>query len=315
MIPDIDLKGYYLQFISDAKVDITKYKESLSTTKEIKEKLYNYIDHNKHSIDKDFNIDVTKFDKEWINKEYNSSETLYNKVIKLVNNINQHDSKIHLLQIIKYCNLLRTENKYELAIELANKRKDIKFSVYSKYVVSYYNKVHKTVLEGMGYRFGYGIGTYCINHWKIDPARAKKTKRVDFAATALRKKELIAQGAELYDDKLAAWYKQRNIPYSGVDYRVYKNESHFYEFTFIKSDIFTSSSLEYKRTEYVANKYRGMSYTDMAIKLCNNIEDVYSLQVDIKYKLNIILHKDPTKYLNFIRNAEQCKYKRGAHNS
>lgn len=315
MIPDIDLKGYYLQFISNAKVDIAKYNESLITTKEVKEKLYEYIDNHKQDIVKSFSIDVTNFNKEWVNKEYNSAETLYNKVVKLANNITEHKDKIHILQVIKYCNILRIENKYIVGIELANKRKAIKFSVYSKYVVAYYNKVHKCVLEGMGYKFGYGIGTYCINHWKIDPARGKKTKRVDFAATAARKRELIAQGAELYDDKLAAWYKQRNIPYNGVDYRVYKNENHFYEFTFIKSDIFTSSSLEYKRTEYVANKYRGMSYTDMADKLCNKPEDVYTLQVDIKYKLNIILHKDPTKYLNFIRNAEQCKYKRGAHNS
>lgn len=315
MIPDVNLKSYYLQYISNANTDIIKYKEHLALTKEIKEELYNYLEPHVNIIQDAYGINLLVYDKEWINKEYNTSETLYNKVIKLINNVREDANRIILIQIIKYCNNLRTENKYAQSIILATTRKSIKFGVYTKYVVNYYNKVHKTVLEGMGYRFSHGIGTYCINHWKLDIARMKNTKRIDFAATSAKKREIIAAGNKPYDDKEATWYAARRIPYDGVDYRVYKNESSFYEFTFIKSDIFTSSSLEYKRTEYVSAKYRGMSYTDMADQLCNTVEDIYNLQVDIKYKLNILLHKNPTKYLNFIRNAEQCKYKRGAHNS
>lgn len=315
MTPDVNLKSYYLQFISNANTDIVKYKENLSQTIEIKQELYNYLVDHISTIKTVYDIDLIRYDKEWINKEYNISETLYNKVIKLVNNVTENSNRVLLLQLVKYCNVLRAENKYNQLIILATKRKHIKFGVYSKYVVNYYNKVHKAVLEGMGYRFSYGIGTYCINHWKLDLERKKNNKRIDFAATNIKKKELLDKGIKLYDDKQAAWYAARRIPYDGVDYRVYKEESSFYEFTFIKSDIFTSSSLEYKRTEYVSAKYRGMSYTEMSDKLCNKPDDVYNLQVDIKYKLNILLHKNPTTYLNYIRNAEQCKYKRGAHNS
>ena len=138
---------------------------------------------------------------------------------------------------------------------------------------------------------------------------------IDFAATNAKKKELIAKGVKLYDDKEAAWYKARHIPYDGVDYRVYREDDSFYDITFIKSKLFTNNTLEYQRTEYVAAKYRGMSYKSMADTLCATEEDIYNLQVDIKYKLNILLYKDPSCYLNFIRNAEQCKYKRGAHYS
>ena len=52
-----------------------------------------------------------------------------------------------------------------------------------------------------------------------------------------------------------------------------------------------------------------MSYQDMADQLCNNLDDIVNLNVDIKYKLNILLYKYPEKYLNFVRNAEQSKYK------
>lgn len=315
MLPDITIKGYYLQFIHNAKNDITKYKNNLEVTLSIKEQVYKYIEDNKAILNDSFNINLDDIEIEFCQKKYNPKEYLYNIVIKLLRNINTHPNRIVLLQLAKYCNILRNENKYNKLIELANKRKDIKFGVYRKYVTAYYNKVHKCVLNGMGYKFSYGIGTYIINHWKLDPKRIKNKVHLDYAATNAKKKELIAKGIKLYDDKEAAWYEARHIPYNAVDYRIYKENTDWYEFTFIKSEIFKSNNLEYQRTEYVATKYRGMSYTQMAEELCHTEEDIYNLQVDIKYKLNILLYKDPTKYLNYVRNAEQCKYKRGAHNS
>lgn len=315
MLPDITIKGYYLQFIHNAKNDITKYKNNLEVTLSIKEQVYKYIEDNKAILNDSFNINLDDIEIEFCQKKYNPKEYLYNIVIKLLRNIDVHPNRIVLLQLAKYCNILRNENKYNKLIELANKRKDIKFGVYRKYVTAYYNKVHKCVLNGMGYKFSYGIGTYVINHWKLDPKRIKNKVHLDYAATNAKKKELIAKGIKLYDDKEAAWYEARHIPYNAVDYRIYKENTDWYEFTFIKSDIFKSNNLEYQRTEYVATKYRGMSYTQMAEELCHTEEDIYNLQVDIKYKLNILLYKDPTKYLNYVRNAEQCKYKRGTHNS
>nr|DAG95293.1 MAG TPA: hypothetical protein [Crassvirales sp.] len=315
MLPDITIKGYYLQFIHNAKNDITKYKNNLEVTLSIKEQVYKYIEDNKDILNDSFNINLDDIEIEFCQKKYNPKEYLYNIVIKLLRNIDTHPNRIVLLQLAKYCNILRNENKYNKLIELANKRKDIKFGVYRKYVTAYYNKVHKCVLNGMGYKFSYGIGTYIINHWKLDPKRIKNKVHLDYAATNAKKKELIAKGIKLYDDKEAAWYEARHIPYNAVDYRIYKENTDWYEFTFIKSEIFKSNNLEYQRTEYVATKYRGMSYTQMAEELCHTEEDIYNLQVDIKYKLNILLYKDPTKYLNYVRNAEQCKYKRGTHNS
>lgn len=315
MLPDISIRDYYLQFIYNAKTDIAKYKENLNTTIKIKEELYKYIEDNKTILNNSFNINLDNIEIEFCQKRYNSKEYLYNTVVKLVKNIDTHPNKIILLQIIKYCNILRNENKYNKLIELANTRKDIKFGTYRKYVSFYYNKVHKCVLSGMGYKFGYGIGIYVINHWKLDPKLIKHKVHLDYAATNAKKKELLAKGIKLYDEKEALWYSARHIPYDGVDYRVFKENTDWYEFTFIKSDIFKSNNLEYQRTEYVASKYRGMSYMQMADELCHTEDDIYNLQVDIKYKLNILLYKDPNKYLNYVRNAEQCKYKRGAHNS
>ena len=39
MLPDITIKGYYLQFVHNAKTDIVKYKENLDTTIKVKEEV------------------------------------------------------------------------------------------------------------------------------------------------------------------------------------------------------------------------------------------------------------------------------------
>lgn len=309
MSPDINLKNYYLQFIHNIKVDLHRYGEELKKVQDSKQNVYDYINENKETILNDFNINLDNYKEEWIDKKYNTSERLYQSTLKLSQIVEEHPNRIMLFQIIKYCNLLRNEYKYYKLIELCNKRKDIKFGTYRKIVSNYYNEVHRCLLEGLGYKFSHGVGTYCINYWKLDKTNLIKSNRIDYAATNAKKKELLAKGVKLYDDKEAAWYKARNIPYDGVDYRVFRLDDYFYEFVFIDSNICRPSNLEYQRSEYLATKYRGMSYTEIADNVCNNIDDIVNLQVDIRYKLNILLHKYPTKYLNFIRNVEQYKHK------
>lgn len=315
MLPDITIKDFYLQFIHNAKNDADKYINKLDLTIAAKDKCYEYINNKKDILKSNFNINLDAYEIEWLKREYNSKEYLYNTFIKLLQHIEEHPNRIIILQVIKYCNILRIEYKCRRMIALTEKRKKLKFGEYRKYVTAYYTKVHKCVLQGMGYKFSYGIGTYVCNHWKLDATKMKHKVHLDYAATSARKKELLAQGVKLYDEKEAAWYAARKIPYNGVDYRVWRENTDWYEFTFLKSQIVKTGSYDYKRTEYVAKKYRGMSYKQMADELCHTEEDIYNLQVDIKYKLNILLYKDPTKYLNYVRNAEQNKYQRGAHNS
>lgn len=312
MSPDINLRSYYLQFIRNIKVDLHRYGEELKELQRTKENIYEYIKENKNIILNDFNINLENYKEEYIDKKYNTSERLYQTILKLTQIAEEHPNRIVLLQVLKYCNILRNENKYYKLIELCNKRKDIKFTTYRKIVSNYYNEVHRCLLEGLGYKFSHGIGTYCINYWKLDKTKLIKSNRIDYAATNERKRELLKKGVKLYDDKEAAWYKARNIPYDGVDYRVFRTDDYFYEFVFINSNICRANALEYQRTEYVASKYRGMSYKEIADTVCNNIDDIVNLQVDIRYKLNILLHKYPTKYLNFIRNVEQDKHKNRA---
>ena len=138
MIPDITIKQYYLQFVHNAKIDIAKYKENLNTTIKLKEEIYEYLKRNKTVLKESFDINLDDIKIEWIEKRYNSKEYLYNLTIVLLRNTIEHPNRIVLLQVAKYCNILRNENRYNKLIEIANKRKDIKFSTYRKYITNYY---------------------------------------------------------------------------------------------------------------------------------------------------------------------------------
>ena len=304
MVPDIKIKDFYLRYVYNAKRDIENYNQTLNSIEETINELHKYIEEHIDVIRDKFGIDLSKFEIEWINKEYNNTEYLYKQVIRLVKVL--EDDRAVLIQLLKYCYKLKEKSNTKRLILIAEKRKDLSFKKYKELVNKYYMGVHKAVLEGFGYKYGGGIGTFIINYYKMDNP-TKKT--IDFAETNKRKRELIAKGLKPYDDKDAAWFKERGIPYDGVEYRVYLDRKFYYDFTFLESKVFKKKELDYQRTEYVHLKLRGMSYQDMADQLCNTIDDIVNLNVDLKYKLNILLYKYPEKYLNFVRNADQSKYK------
>lgn len=307
MVIDIDVKSFYLSYIKNAEKDAIEFRRNREEAKKIKEELYNYIDERKEVLKNAYNIDVTKHDSEWNKKTYTDTETLYNKLIKMAKLTldTTNSDRVVLLQAIKYCNVLRNEYKFTQLTTLSYKRKNLKFTEYRDIVRKYFLKVHKCILEGMGYDFGCGIGVLTINRWKIVDTK----KKLDHHATNKRKKELLAQGVKLYDKLEAEWYKERNIPYDGVDYRVFINSDYLYEFRFYNTKIFTGTKLNYKHAEYVNSKLKGMTHKEIADTYCKSLEDIYNLPVDIRVKLNILLYLYPNKYLIFIRNVEQDRRK------
>lgn len=307
MTPDTNIKSYYLQYISNADKSIKEYQQKIADLQDNKIATRQYLEEHKEEIYNSFNIDLdTK--QEWIENKH-IDKTLYDLSIKLLR-YNQEDLLRELLVMLnKYCVILYSEFKYNRLISLAYKRKNLTLAEYKKFVAIYYNKVHESVLNGHGYRFAHGLGTFIINYWELDPNKVRGEYKIDFDATNKRKKELIEKGCKLYDDVEATWYKERGIPYDGVEYRIYKHEDHFYDITFICSRIFKSNrAFKFQRTEYINSKYRGLSYKEIADTYCKSIEDIVNLQVDIRYKLNILLYLFPNKYLQFVRNETRHKY-------
>lgn len=298
MTPDVKIKDYYLAFIANAERDIQVYKDELEYYNNLKSKQLEFI-----TINKDKYVELFKI--------YIEDENVATKrADHLIKNEDDPNRRFLLSQISKLGFTRKRIAQYEQMIRLARLRKNIRFVDYQTYVSNYYTKVHKFVLQGYGYEYNYGIGTLCICRWKV---KSKKPK-VDYNATNANKAFLLAQGKKLWDKGEAQWYAERGLPYDGIDYRVYLKVSHLYQIMIVKSKLFKNNAHKFEHTEYIHRKFKGMSYKEMA-DICKDIDDIANFQVDLKYKLNMYLHKNPSNYVLYIRNDEQDRYQYGAHNS
>lgn len=310
MKPDYNINDYYYMFINQAKQNIPVYKEKYETAYAILLDCKNNLVKNVGEL-YDLGIKLLEYPIEWGMTKYNSEELLFKKAHKMLKELDAGPKKVLVLQVVKYCGLLKHCNRHINNYEIAKNTSSLTFKEFKALVNKFYGYgVHKAILDGYAYAYGYGIGDLMISRWTT----GKPKMIIDFAATAAKKKELLAAGKELYDARKAAWYQARGIKYEVEDYRVYRQDNFYYEIDIVNSKILHRSKQEFKTTEYIAVPLRGKSQEEVASQ-CNSREEILNLKVDIKYKLNAMLFKYPTDYLKYIRNAEQDKYKRGAHNS
>lgn len=300
MRPDVNIKDYYLAFLTNIKNDIKTYKKEIDYHNKVKAKQEEYLISHKDIYKTKFNI---TFD--------NYNEELFKKVNSLLMNENNKVNIFYLSQIAKLKYTLDSIANYKKLINMINNRKDIKFRKFESYVNKYYNAVHKHVIQGRGYKFSNGIGIFAICRWKNN--NNHKSRTLDYAATKQKKAELIAAGKKLYDKKEADWYARRNIPYDGIDYRVYIDSSHRYEIDIYRSKLFINRNHNFEHTEYINSKFRNMTYQQLA-NICKTDDEIANLPCDINYKFHIYLINNPSNYINYIRNYEQDPYKYGAHN-
>lgn len=299
MIADIILKDYYFSFVNSIKRDINIYQNEYNFYKESRVKQRDFLNDNGDKYKELFNIDVDDYD------------SMVERAERLILDETEPNRRFLLAQIIKLKNTNQKCREYSQMIAIAYKRKDIKYRDYEKYVFDYYDKVHKYMLQGFGYTYGFNIGTICICRWKI-----KDTGRftLDYAATNQRKRELIDAGKKLYNANEAAWYKARNIPYDGIDYRIYKRDTHLYKFHIVDSKLFNNNAYTFTHANYINKKFKDMKFQEIC-DCCTTLDEICAMPIDVRYKLKMVLDKDPASYILFIRNSEQDFYKYGAHNS
>lgn len=299
MKPDRRIHEYYISFINNASNDIALYQKEVENYKLAKDKQFELINNYKDNYETLFKI-------------YIEDEHVAIKRAKLIINTETDPNRRFLLSLIlKYGYILDKIIEYNNMIKLTDTRKNLKFKEYEAIVSRFYCRVHKFVLQGFGYVYTQGIGTLCISRWRV---KDSTKPMVDFKATNENKRRLLAEGKKLYNKVEADWYKERGIPYDGVEYIVYTKTSNVYVIDIIKSKLFRHSNHIFRRTEYINNKFKGLGFKGMA-EICDTLDDISTFPVDLKYKLNILLYKDPTQYIKFIRNDDEDIHKYGAHNS
>lgn len=310
MKPDISNPEHFYTFIGKSKINAKEAARSLETSRTVRDNTYAYLTEKKEYIKNTFNIDLDKYESEWVNKVYNKSEDLYNIAKKLLEKYESGEERIVLLQIVKYCVVLKKCYNSRIAFELYTKQKNINYKQYLNYLRDYYYTVHKCVLQGYAYNYAHGTGDLIVSIFKnVNPKTV-----VDWMATKRNKEKLIKEGVKVYNELEAAWYSARGIKYDGVDYRIFKNLTSIHKITFINSKIIVNKEIDFECTMYAKRDIKHYSEQELA-SMCDTRDNVYYLPLSLNKKINVLLYRFPEDYVKFIRNESQHEYELGAHNS
>ena len=138
MKPDISNQEHFYTFIGKSKINAKEAARSLETSRTVRDNTYAYLTEKKEYIKNTFNIDLDKYESEWVNKVYNKSEDLYNIAKKLLEKYESGEERIVLLQIVKYCVVLKKCYNSRIAFELYTKQKNINYKQYLNYLIRKY---------------------------------------------------------------------------------------------------------------------------------------------------------------------------------
>ena len=287
---DINIRDNYLSFHHKSIYEYNTLEKKLARLDAAKEKTWNDLIPRKEDIRDCFRITISN------NIDYIKLGEQLNKEFRKNDNPNRREL---LILLVKYCSIITNIKDTIAALNIANKKQNLSFSDYRQYVVTYYAKVHKFLLQGKAYRYNAGIGTLYVDRTQIKA----EGKKIDFHKTKLRKEELLKQGVKLYNKYDAAKAELLGIPYDGVDYRVWLRAPAYYSLKFIHSKYF-KKEYDFIPISYIHQKYRDYNQDQLAFEICENDEDIYNLQIDLRTKITIYLKRNPERYINFIRDYD-----------
>lgn len=285
---DINIRDNYLSFHHKSIYEYNTLEKKLARLDIAKEKTWNDLISRKEDIRDFFKITISN------NIDYIKLGEQLNKEFRKNDNSNRQEL---LILLIKYCSIITNIKDTIAALNIANKKQNLSFSDYRQYVVTYYAKVHKFLLQGKAYRYNAGIGTFYVDRTQIKG----EGKKIDFHKTKLRKEELLKQGVKLYNKQDAEKALFLGLPYNGVDYRVWLRAPAYYSLKFIHSKYF-KKEYDFIPVSYIHQKYRDYNQDQLAFEICENNEDIYNLQIDLRTKITIYLKRNPERYVNFIRD-------------
>ena len=264
--------------------------------KQLHTNVLNYIEDVKNS----FTIDLNNY-KEFTENKYIDGKFLHVARGLYLNKKGGYTITSYLLDI--YFLAKKQKELYDLEHDVRKYDKliNLKFKEYSDILDKFYIQVHKELINGNGYVFEGDLGWICINRCHITNGHHV----LDFKATKENKAKLLAEGKRIYNKEEAEWCKQNNIPYDGIDCRVFKDNEYCYEIPLIGCKLPNGRKHKLTITDRRGPAVRGKSNVQL-IEECNFDKDkICELPVDVKSKLSMCLEVDKMLYLNFIRNENQ----------
>lgn len=250
---------------------------------------------------KDYHIDLNKY-KEFVENKYIDGELFRVAKGYLINKSGNYEIIGSRFDLYNLAKVQKEIFRLEQDIAFADKMLAISLREYNQILKTYFNEVHKKlIIDGYGYALGGRIGWTCFNRCHV----IKQKPHIDYAATKKNKARIIAEGGRLYNKEEAEWCRQNNIPYDGVDGRVFRQVEYVYELPLINCTLPDGDKMRMTTSNYYGRSVRGKSNQQL-IEECNyDKEKICELDLDVRAKLDLCLELDKILYTKFIRNENQ----------
>lgn len=288
IVVDVGIKENYLRFINKSKTKLNYIKKELDNATTIKEDVYSKLYPRRGSIKQELRINLDIYP-EFKDKVISEDRSIFKIVYKLFRYNTNINDRTNIILLYKYLTSLDSEDKYKKGFEYYTKLSNMTISKYRDYLFTYFNAVHRELLFGRGYRFPNNFCTIYISKF----IKLKNSFVLDFKETRKRKQEIINAGGKIFNKDEASWYKDHNLEYDAVDYRVYRDKPIGYKLKCKDCKVANRMEVIFKCSNYINSKYKNMTYEDIANNVCSNIDDICNLQVSLLAKLHILLLKYP----------------------
>jgi hypothetical protein len=77
---------------------------------------------------------------------------------------------------------------------------------------------------------------------------------------------------------------------------------------------YSYSAIKFKYANYINRELRGKDAKQLNSE-CKTVDDIFNLKLGLRSKLLVYLEREPNAPFKYIRNVNQQKYERGAHNN
>ena len=280
LLGDVNAKSVYLRLQHKSRGEYSSLCRKLDRILKAKEQSYDYLFARKEDICKTLKINLLDYPIEFGEQRFNEELGLETKVSKLLRLKTDSQYRQDIVQLAKWCSIIRNEHDLNNKIIIAKKKLNLNYKAYENLIFLFFQEVQKVLLQGDIYKMGYGLGSIYLDCVEYNEG----SKRIDFAKTLAYKKELIESGN--FDEK--------------TDYRIRFNKNKDLYLRIINSMYFTSQKMmKFKWSDYVNGKYRGMIYKEIYDKFVKKEDDVYSMQLSLKRKINLLGYINPGFYLKF----------------
>lgn len=293
------------QYYKSMQANIGKRKENEQVKLAIlNDELFKYREKLKNKVQyyKDkFNIDLSKYE-EFISDKYIDG-TFY-KAAKgmFVNHRDDYELVGDIYDIYEYAKCQKDYYEAEQLIKHYDKCLSLKFKDYNNILKTFYVEVHKRMItEGAGYVFEGSLGWICINRVML----MRRKKKLDWAATKRREKEILAAGKRFYNKEEAEWCARNGIEYKYEDKRVFLDRECYYEIAYLHTPLPGGIKLSFAPSDYRGRDCRGKTNDDILQECNSDINLISNLSLDLKTKLGICIKADSLLYTKYIRNEGQ----------